>query len=430
VRQTLTAFLLTSAAFAGGLLGGTTVVHRAHASSGGSYDGIDTLARALATVETQYIEARSTEDLVYDAVRGITRGLDAHSVFLGPSDYGDLRGRTEGVRAGVGVQLDRDADGWLLARVYAGGPAALAGLQGGERLETVEGSAVTELDEEAVRALLDGELESAVALGVSDAAGSRTVTVVRDTVREPATMHARSASGVGYVRLVHFQREAAADLRRSLELLEQEGKLEGLVLDVRGNAGGLLEEAIAMVDLFVEEGPIVRIEGRDDAERDSFSATSSGTRSELKLVILIDGGSASASEILAGALQARGRATLVGSPTYGKGSVQRVYEFEDGAALKLTVARYVLPGDTRIVDGEGLRPDVLVRRAAAADSPLGRLSAEVAHLPPEERARITPLLTELDVNEDERSPVIWMGSLATRQANDPQLQLAMATASP
>lgn len=430
MRQTLTAFLLTSVAFAGGLLGGTTVVHHAHASSSEPYAGIDTLARALATIESQYIEVRATEDLVHDAIRGITRGLDTHSVFLVPSDYGDLRGRTEGVRAGVGVQLDRDADGWLLARVYSGGPAALAGLRGGERLETIEGSPVTALDEAAVRALLGGELESTVTLGVSTAAGSRTVTVVRDTVREPATVHARNAAGVGYVRLVHFQREAAADLRRSLAVLEQEGALEGLVLDVRGNAGGLLEEAIAMVDLFVEEGPIVRIEGRDDAEREAFSATAGGTRAGLKLVVLIDGGSASASEILAGALQARGRATLVGSPSYGKGSVQRVYEFEDGAALKLTVARYVLPSDTQIEDGEGLQPDVMVRRAPAADSPLGRLNAEVDHLPPEDRARITPLLADLDTNEDERAAVTWMGPLATREAVDPQLRQAMAEANP
>lgn len=433
MRRTLTAFLLTLTAFGGGLLSGTLLVREAAARVGEGYVGLDTLARAMGTIEARHVEPVGTEELVEDALRGMAAGRDAHTAYLDRETWGAMKDRTEGeAPGGVGLSLAPAPDGGVeVARVTPGGPAALAGVEVGDLLLEPAPPGTAEADLVALEASLAGEVGTPLELLLSRDGEELRLTLVRDRVREPATVGERTADGVALVQVVHFQREAAADLARTLEALAAEGPLAGLVLDVRGNGGGLLEEAVAMLDLFVAEGELARVDGRLPEETQAFTATAATPHAELPLVVLVDGGSASASELLAGSLQALGRARLVGSPTYGKGSVQRVYTFEDGSALKLTVARYHLPGGATIADGVGLQPEVEVHRAAAAHSELGALEAELADLEDRlaegESARLRELLEPLKERLSvEVVPVPRRAELDTRLREDPQLAAAVA----
>ncbi len=429
--------MFTGLAFGGGLMGGSALVQEAAARSGEGYTGLDTLARALHTIQTRHVDELSTEELVQDAITGMADARDRHTRYLDAETWTAMQARTEGeVEGDIGLRLMvGEQDELLVDRVVPGGPADLGGLREGDTL--VLNEEMSALPPAQVLAQLEsgfvGEPGSAVVIKVVRDGEALALTAVRDLVREPGAEVDWLAPGIAHARIVHFQREAGTDLRRGLQKLEEEQPLTGVVLDVRDNGGGLLEEAVAILDLFVDEGELVRVDGRLEAEREVFDATPGAPWVDLPLLVLVDGGTASASEIVAGSLQAMGRAELVGTDSYGKGSVQRIYAFEDGSALKLTVARYSLPGGLLIEDGDGLQPEHRVLRAAPADSPLGELQAKVSLLPTEQRAELEPLVAALSTSGDpDQVSVPWRGPPNGRLQHDPQLArgLALLTASP
>ena len=230
--------------------------------------------------------------------------------------------------------------------------------------------------EEALR----GPRETPVALRIQRANQTLDVQAVRDTLLERSVQADRLPNDIAHVRLDAFRRRSGAEVAENLDRLEAEGALHGVILDLRGNPGGLLEEAVLVVDAFVSEGSILQVRGRDEAVLESHEATALETDRSLPLVVLVDQDSASASEIVAGALQDMGRATIVGTPTYGKGSVQKLFLFDDGSGMRLTIARYHLPSGRAIPDGEGLEPDV------AAPSPRTYTEAAAAYREEPERS--------------------------------------------
>lgn len=428
MKHTLLSFGVVSLAFAGGLLAGATLVGSARAAGGGTYAALDTLARAMTTIEREYVEPVESGALVRAAVVGMAESLDPHSVYLDADAWRGLQDRNEGRWFGVGVEIRPDPAGARIGRVVTGGPAALAGVQAGDVLVAVDGQDLAGLSLREVGDKLEGERGAPVVLTLLRGEQRQDRTVVRDQVLAPVVDAALLAPGQGYARVEHFRQRTAAELAQALTRLEDEGgqPLRGLVLDLRDNPGGLLEEAVAVVDLFAGEGMVVETRGRDGQVVERHSAKRSPGDRDLVLVVLVNGMSASASEIVAGALQELGRATVVGTPSFGKGSVQQVYEFEDGSALKLTVARYHLASGRSFTVGDGVQPDQVVPLHEAPAAALARLEQALAQLPSDQAAALKADLAQVATAGPEvhDAEVPWDGSLAERLAIDPQLRAA------
>jgi carboxyl-terminal processing protease len=371
---------------------------------------LDRFARALAIIEQYYVRPVDGEALIDAALDGLVQNLDPHTVYLPPSDAKLLLEDTEGRFGGVGlvvtlrvepltgppksesdskndsksepsepapVQLDTESSAPVDGRtdmrlvmhvddVIPGGPAARAGLVVGDRILEIEGKAIGNFPDlaEAV-AIMRGQPGSHVNFTYVHADDPpRTLTVTRAIVDPPAVEVRWLGEGLGVLRLRDFQESSARELRDGLDQLRAQAKredmqLEGVVLDLRDNGGGLLDQAVAVVDIFVAEGVIMRTRGRQAQLLDEAHAQPGGTERDLPLVVLINKASASASEIVAGALQDHRRALIVGERSYGKGSVQAPFELGGGALLKLTTALYYTPDD-RLIQAAGIEPDVMV----------------------------------------------------------------------
>jgi carboxyl-terminal processing protease len=369
------------------------------------YRKLDRFARALAIIEQYYVRPVDGEALIDAALDGLVQNLDPHTVYLPPSDAKLLLEDTEGRFGGVGlvvtlrveplagapaaasesgnpsepppVQLDTDSSTPVEGRtdmrlvmhiddVIPGGPAARAGLVVGDRILAVEGKPIGNFPDlaEAV-AIMRGQPGSQVSFTYVHAdLAPKTLTVTRAIVDPPAVEVRWLGEGLGVLRLRDFQASSARELRDGLDELRAQAKregvaLEGVVLDLRDNGGGLLDQAVAVVDIFVAEGVIMRTRGRQAQLLDEAHAQPGGTERDLPLVVLINKASASASEIVAGALQDHRRALIVGERSYGKGSVQAPFELGGGALLKLTTALYYTPDD-RLIQAAGIEPDVMV----------------------------------------------------------------------
>ncbi len=330
------------------------------------YRKLEVLAEVLTAIENTYVDALTPSDLVYGAARGAVLGLDPHSDFFTPNDYQQLLNATEGEYAGIGIELAEGQGETDIVTVFEDSPAKQAGLQVGDHLVSVDDQPVRDLSFEATQQKLRGPVGSKVKLGVMRAGRKEpwTFTVVRGWIRVAPVSRQSLGDGIEYVQVKTFSRRVAHDLD---VMLKQHTPKKGLVLDLRGNPGGLFDEAVSMCDLFLEGGPIVSAIGRGGRVLDQQSAKQAGTQASYPVAILIDRGSASAAEVVAGALRDRGRARLFGERSYGKGSVQSIMPLSDGSGLKLTVARYSTPSG-RVIDGQGIEPDEAVD--AKTDAPV------------------------------------------------------------
>lgn len=331
------------------------------------YRKLEVLAEVMSAVENHYVDAVSPESLVYGAARGAVLALDAHSDFFAPEDYQSLLSNTEGEYAGIGIELGEGDGEPRVVTVFEDSPAAKAGIAPGDRLVTIDEQEVSGLSFDGIQRLLRGPVGTKVVIHIrrGEGAAPRAFTVVRGWIRiAPLEDHALGG-GAHYVHVKSFSRRVTHDLET---LLRRKQPLSGLVLDLRGNPGGLFDEAVAMCDLFLDGGPIVSVVGRGGRVMDEQRAHSRNTQPPYPIAILIDGGSASAAEVVAGALRDRGRARLFGTRSYGKGSVQSIVDLSDGSGLKLTIARYYTPSGKRI-DGHGVDPDTAVEEGKDALPP-------------------------------------------------------------
>lgn len=432
MKHTMLSFGAVAAACSAGLLAGASLATSAWARGRSPYQALDTLARAMTAIEGHHVEEVEPETLIHAAVRGMADELDQHSVYLDPDEWRSMQDRNEGRWFGIGVELRPHPRGARISRVVLGGPADLAGVQAEDLLVTVDGQTLQGVDLSGVADALAGDRGDAVVVEVERGDERLALSVVRDQVIAPVVQAELLSPGQGYVRVEHFRQRTSAELAQAMTRLEEEGgqPLSALVLDLRDNPGGLLEEAVAMVDLFVGEGLVVETRGRGGEQVEVHHADADERDRDLSLAVLINGGSASASEIVAGALQDLGRATVVGTPSYGKGSVQQVYEFEDGSALKLTVARYYLASGRTFDAGEGVHPDVEITLGDDLGGAAARLLAALEGLPADQaeplRADVA-LLSHTAEGIDDHPPepeVPWTGPLAQRIERDPQLQAA------
>ncbi|PLY00070.1 MAG: peptidase S41 [Desulfuromonas sp.] len=331
-----------------------------------AYRELELFTDVLALIQRNYVEEVELKDLIYGAIDGMLATLDPHSSFMPPEEYVERQVDTQGAFGGLGLEVTIRDGVLTVVSPIDDTPAFRAGLMAGDQIVRIEGDSTKTLDIMDAVQLMRGEPGTVVS-----------IEVMRETFEKPqlfeltrevikiASVKSRSlAEGVGYVRLLQFQEKTAEDLKKALKGLrkENEGVLKGLVLDLRNNPGGLLDQAIQVSDLFIDEGLIVYTEGRDEESRISSEATKEGTEPSYPMVILINAGSASASEIVAGALRDHERALLLGERSFGKGSVQTLMPLGDDSGLSLTTARYFTPKGISI-QATGIEPDILVPQA-------------------------------------------------------------------
>lgn len=327
------------------------------------YHALTTFAKVLAHVRASYVDDVDETKLIQGAIRGLVRSLDPHSAYMTPEEFRVLRADTQGRFGGIGCEVDV-RDGVLTVMMpLEGTPAERAGLRPGDRILEIEDQPTEGMSLQDAVVLMRGEPGTVVRVvirrpGEDD---SRELSITRAVIRIESVEARMTAPGIGYVRLRTFQEDTAARLREELDRLEREqgGALRGLILDVRGNPGGLVDQAVEVCDEFLSDGLIVTTRGRGGRMIAEERAHRRGTRANYPIAVLVDGQSASASEIVVGALQDHHRATIIGTRTYGKGSVQNVIELPDGSGLKLTVARYHTPSG-RCIHELGIDPDIEV----------------------------------------------------------------------
>ena len=410
--------LLCACAILGGFL--AVQVAQAARDPAGPYRKLDVFSHVLSLIENNYVEPVDETRLLYGAVDGMVRTLDPHSSFMDPRSYAALKEETEGEYGGVGLELATRGEDVVVVAPIDDTPASRAGFQPGDRLIEIDGRAVHGWREtEAVRALT-GSPGTKVTLKAHRAgwAEPRSFTLVRDVIRIVSVEEKLFDRKLAYVKVKSFQDRTDLYLRKALDSMHDQagGQLSGIVLDLRHNPGGLLDQAVKVADRFLDGGVIVTTKGRGGKHVEVEKAHPKGTEPKYPMVVLVDGGTASASEIVAGALQDSGRAVVIGTRTFGKGSVQTVIELEDGSGLKLTVARYYTPSG-RSIQERGIEPDLWVKASAAEDDAPrehnlpGHFKGEEGQLIP--AASLQPPAPQPQSPDDPK--------------NDPQLKVALDT---
>jgi carboxyl-terminal processing protease len=322
------------------------------------------------TIEENYYRPVDEEKLDEASLKGMVEALgDQYSHYLTPDEAKQFRESVSGEFEGVGMNVEEDRRGLKVLRVFEGSPAQKAGIREGDVITAVDGRSIAGVNSEVATGRIKGPSGTRVRLEVLTPGDERprTKTVERARIEVPVAsgrIVERDGRRLGVVELLSFSSGAHGELRRQVDRLLDEGA-DGIVLDLRGNGGGLLSEAVLVSSVFIEDGEIVSVRGRarpervEDAEGDAIDE-------DIPVVVLVDGGSASASEIVAGALRDRGRATVVGTRTFGKGLVQEVEQLSNGGVLDLTVAHYYLPGG-KTIGTDGIKPHVRARDLPRTD---------------------------------------------------------------
>lgn len=317
----------------------------------------------FARIKAAYVEQVSDEELLKNAIQGMLSGLDPHSVYLDDDAYDDLQVGTEGRFGGLGIEVTTENGMVRIISPIDDTPAARAGLKSGDYIVRINDKPVRNMPLDKAIETMRGEPGTDIVLGILREGESNPfdVTITRAIIRIASVRGRMLEDGIGYLRVTQFQSATAETLRERLRILkdQNDGPLAGLVLDLRNNPGGLLNGAVSVVDAFISEGEIVSTKGRIEDAMLSFSATKTDYLEGAPIVVLVNGGSASAAEIVAGALQDHKRAIIMGTTTFGKGSVQTILPVAGDGAVKLTTARYYTPLD-RSIQAEGIIPDIIV----------------------------------------------------------------------
>lgn len=371
-----------------------------------TYEQLEAFASIISIVQKHYVEEVDTENLVTGAINGMISSLDPHSAYLTPELYKELQIDTRGSFGGLGIEITMKDDVLTIIAPLEDTPAWREGIKPGDRIVKIDGQLTKGMSLMKAVSLMRGLKGTQVTLSIGREGEPQLLdmTITREVIKIKSVKGARLYSGrYGYVRLAQFQENSAQELAAALEKLEKDsdGGLEGLVLDLRNNPGGLLDQAVQVADLFLDAGLIVYTDGRIETQNQRFYADADGTVANFPVVVLVNNGSASASEIVAGALQDHHRAVVLGTTTFGKGSVQTILPLDGQSALRLTTARYYTPSG-RSIQATGITPDVVVEPAMvlanAASSSLSVREADlVGHM---ENGTDQAARSEEDASED------------------------------
>lgn len=326
------------------------------------YDELKTFTDVLSIIRRDYVTEVENKSLVEGAIKGMLSSLDPHSGYLDPDFYNDLQVQTKGEFGGLGIEITIKDGLLVVVAPMEGSPAEKSGIQAGDAIVKIEGKFTKEFSLVDAVKRLRGPKGSPITISVHRKNRQKLidVTIIRDNITVKSIKSRYLGDGYGYVRISQFMERTADDLKDALESLRSENSeedLKGLVLDVRNNPGGLLTQAIRVSDMFLTEGVVVYTEGRVAAQKQEFFAHARGTEPQYPIIVLVNGGSASASEIVAGAFKDHGRALVLGTQTFGKGSVQTITPLENGGALTLTTALYYTKNGTSL-QAKGVKPDI------------------------------------------------------------------------
>jgi carboxyl-terminal processing protease len=343
---------------------GFGVQHRCAAESGNDYESIELFTDVLKIVQKNYVEEVDTKKLVYGAINGMLSSLDPHSSFLPPDMYKELKIETKGSFGGLGIEITIK-DGYLtVISPIEDTPAFRAGIKAGDQILKIEEKLTKDMTIIDAVKRMRGPKGSKVTITIMREGFDKPkeFTLVRDIIQVKSIKFKTLDDGYGYVRIAQFQEKTDEDLLKALVALKAEnaGSLKGLILDMRNDPGGLLDQAVRVAEHFIAEGELlVYTEGRDPDSKMRFSSRKGKKEIGYPMVVLINGGSASASEIVAGALQDHNRAVILGTQSFGKGSVQTIIPLSEDSGLRLTTAKYFTPKG-RSIQAKGITPDIIV----------------------------------------------------------------------
>src|SRR5476651_235713 len=328
------------------------------------YQQLNLFGDVLERVRRDYVEPPDEKLLMENAINGMLASLDPHSSYMNPKAYKDMQVQTRGEFGGLGIEVTMENQVIKVVSPIDDTPAAKAGLQPGDLIFALDGEPVQGLTLQEAVDKMRGKIGSAIKISVRR--GTKDpfdVSLTRESIKVKSTRY-RLEGDVGYIRVTSFTEQSTSGVLDAVEKIKKEegNKLKGYVLDLRNNPGGLLDQAISMVDAFLEKGEIVSVKSRKPEDIQRWNAKPGDVANGLPLVVLVNGGSASASEIVAGALQDQHRAIILGTRTFGKGSVQTIMQVTGGGAIRLTTALYFTPSG-RSIQKEGIKPDIEVEQA-------------------------------------------------------------------
>jgi len=327
------------------------------------YEKLKIFSEVLSIIQKNYVEETKPEDLIYGAINGMLRTLDPHSSFMLPDIYKELQVETKGSFGGIGIEITIKKRVLTIVSPIEDTPAFRAGLKAGDKIVKIEEESTENMSLFDAVKKMRGPAGTKVTISImrEGFVEPEDFTLTREIIRIKSVKHRFLEENIGYLRISQFQERTEEEFNKALDTLEQDGKpLKGLILDLRNNPGGLLEQAVKVCDEFIEQGLIVYTQGRNEMQQMKFSAHPNKKLHNYPIIVLVNAGSASGSEIVAGALQDHNRAVILGTPTFGKGSVQTIIPLDDGAGLRLTTARYYTPRGSSI-QAKGIKPDVIVK---------------------------------------------------------------------
>lgn len=349
---------------------------QARALSEKGFEGLHIFSKVLDYIENDYVEKADEQALIRGALKGLVSTLDPHSAYLPPEAYRELRTETRGRFGGVGIEVGIKKGGLTVVAPIDGAPAYRAGIKAMDKILKIDGEPASEMDLVTAVLKMRGKPGSKVTLTIfrEEIKNPFDVTLTREIIKIPSVESEVLEEKYGYVKLRSFQENSSNELKKALKRFEKTGAINGVILDMRNNPGGLLDQAVAVADLFLDSGIIVTTVTRGQ-EIDRHEAHAGTVLPVTPMIILTNGGTASASEIVAGALQDHRQAVVLGTSTFGKGSVQTVVELDDGSALKLTIALYYTPKG-RSIQAKGIVPDIIVEEMPPAEAPKAKVREE------------------------------------------------------
>lgn len=326
-----------------------------------TYKQLEIFANVLSILQDNYVEEIDTQKVLDGAVRGLLYSLDPHSSYLKPEEFSELQEETQGTFSGIGIEITIENNTLIIISPIEGTPAERAGLKAKDIIVEIDGVKTDDMGADEAIKRLRGPKGTPVKIAIhrEGATGLQEMTLTRDVIPTHSVKANFLTPGIAYARISTFQSNTTDDFKKALAEMGNKQTITGLILDLRNNPGGLLNEAVSIADVFLANGTIVSTKGRTAEQNMVFTAHDSGEEAKYPLVVLVNEGSASASEIVAGALQAHKRGIIVGTQTFGKGSVQTIIPLPDGAGLRMTTARYYTP-DNKSIQAVGIRPDVEV----------------------------------------------------------------------
>ncbi|MCW8356796.1 S41 family peptidase [Marinomonas pontica] len=324
---------------------------------------IQSFVETFETIREGYVEVMSDEDILHKALKGMVSGLDPHSEYFTKSELVDFNELTSGNYAGIGVEVEMKDKRLTIITPVDGSAAKEAGVLAGDVIIKIDNTLITDLGMQDIVTMMRGEIGSTVTLDIERDGEVKHYELTRRLVEDASVTDKWLDDGIAYFRISQFQGDSSTEFSRAIDKLKAEHSIQGIVLDLRNNPGGVLQSAVGVVDVFINKGMIVYTNGRHDMSKSQFMATEKNTKlATVPVVVLVNEGSASASEIVAGALQDHRRALIMGTETFGKGSVQTVVPLSNGDAVKLTTALYYTPNG-RSIQAQGITPDLVVPQA-------------------------------------------------------------------